>query len=195
MTNLSWCVWWQRYIQLPLILVEICQQRANLVLNSELGNQSGIQSSRAVLTFISILSNTAGHDLSFAKHDSVVLVPQPMWEDPGCHWRACGFSCWSWCQYCELCSDMSVNCQGGLTCFASWDLFCLLCMMIMPRAGRPKNLRDGANSLRMTVKKTRVRWYRSKPVTDLNTLVSPRKTINSQRRREVAKGTKRIRRD
>lgn len=48
---------------------------------------------------------------------------------------------------------MSVNCQGGLTCFASWDLFCLLCMMIMPRAGRPKNLRDGANSLRMTLLK------------------------------------------
>lgn len=48
---------------------------------------------------------------------------------------------------------MSVNCQGGLICFASWDLFCLLFMMITPRAGRPKNLRDGANSLRMTLLK------------------------------------------
>lgn len=178
MTNLSWCVWWQRYIQLPLILVEICQQRENLVLNSELGNQSGIQSSRAVLTFISIFSNTAGHDLSFAKHDSVVLVPQPMWEGPGCYWQACGFSCWSWCQYHELCGDTSVNFQGGLICFASSDLFCLLYMMITPRAGWPKNLRDGANSLRITLlKKTRVRRYRSKLVTDLKTPVSPRKTI------------------
>ena len=125
MTNLSWCVWWQRYIQLPLILVEICQQRANLVLNSELGNQSGIQSPRAVLTFISVFSNTAGHDLSFAKHDSVVLVPQPTWEGPGCHWQACGLSCWSWCQHCELCVTRVWTAREDL--FALPDGTCFAC--------------------------------------------------------------------
>ena len=35
--------------------------------------------------FHQYLQHTAGHDLSFAKHDSVVLVPQPMWEGPGCY--------------------------------------------------------------------------------------------------------------
>lgn len=55
------------------------------------------------------------HDPSFAKQDSVTLVAQPKQESPECHWQACGFSCWSCWKYSELCGDVIVNCQRGLT--------------------------------------------------------------------------------
>lgn len=51
-----------------------------------------------------------------------MLVPQPKREGLKCHWQACRFSCWTRCQYCELCSDLSVNCQRDFFALSLWDL-------------------------------------------------------------------------
>lgn len=77
--------------------MEIGQQRANQVLSQRDSVPQGNNG------FHQCHWLTARHDPSFAKHDLVMLVPQPKWEGPECHWQACGFSCWSRCQYCELC--------------------------------------------------------------------------------------------
>lgn len=54
-----------------------------------------------------------------------------------------GFSCWSRCQYCELCSDMSVNCQGGLICFTLMGPVLPLVFTVTTLSTElPKNHRD-----------------------------------------------------
>lgn len=95
MTNLPWQIWWQRLLTPynPMwTLVDGLQGKLwteNLELSQELPSpeQPG---------FIHATCSQSDTSRSLPN----VILSYYM-GGSGCHWQACGVSCWSWCRYCD----------------------------------------------------------------------------------------------